>query len=87
MPKQLQKEALDWLDRHVLQAPMWLYPDEVVSKLGIDAVDEVRNRQATLIAMLEDYLKAQQATGINGLHYKNLLLQIKKIREKYESGK
>ena len=36
---------------------------------------------------VEDYLKAQQATGINGLHYKNLLLQIKKIREKYESGK
>ena len=180
VPKQLQKEALDWLDRHVLQAPLWLYPDEVVSKLGIDAVDEVRNRQATLIAMLvspgwlynvyetslrsssvytideylndvfavvwkpltdqderqndyrrqqqrnyvyflgrvlnpadqdkgginttaqrsdvvlyaeqhldkvENYLKAQQAPGINGLHYKNLLLQIKKIREKYESGK
>ncbi len=180
VPKQLQKEALDWLDRHVLQAPLWLYPDEVVSKLGIDAVDEVRNRQATLIALLvspgwlyniyetslrsssvytideyfndvfavvwkpltdqderqndyrrqqqrnyvyflgrvlnpdtqdkasvnvaalrsdvvlyaeqhldkvEDYLKAQQAPGINGLHYKNLLLQIKKIREKYESGK
>ena len=36
---------------------------------------------------VEDYLKTQQATGINGLHYKNLLLQIKKIREKYESGK
>jgi hypothetical protein len=36
---------------------------------------------------VEDYLKEQQATGINGQHYHNLLLQIKKIREKYESGK
>jgi hypothetical protein len=36
---------------------------------------------------VEQYLKAQQADGINGLHYKNLLLRIKKIREKYESGK
>ena len=180
VPKQLEKEAIDWLGRHVLEAPLWLYPDEVVSKLGFDAVDEVRSRQVTLVAMLvspgllyniyetslrssnvytideylgdvfavvwkplteqderqndyrrqqqrsyvyflgrvlnpdaqdkgsehtaaqrsdvilyveqhlnkvEDYLKAQHATGINGLHYKNLLLQIKKIREKYESGK
>ena len=36
---------------------------------------------------VEQYLKGQQADGINGLHYKNLLLRIKKIREKYESGK
>ena len=36
---------------------------------------------------VEQYLKAQQADGTNGLHYKNLLLRIKKIREKYESGK
>ena len=36
---------------------------------------------------VENYLKAQQADGTNGLHYKNLLLRIKKIREKYESGK
>ena len=36
---------------------------------------------------VEDYLKRQQTTGINARHYQNLLLQIKKIREKYESGK
>jgi hypothetical protein len=36
---------------------------------------------------VENYLKNQQTDGINGLHYKNLLLRIKKIREKYESGK
>ena len=36
---------------------------------------------------VEQYLKAQETNGINALHYKNLLLRIKKIREKYESGK
>ena len=180
VPRALQQEALQWLDRHVLQAPFWLYPDDVVSKLGIDAADEIRSRQQTLVALLlspgmlfnqheaslraaspypvadylndvfttvwkplndkderqndyrrqmersyvyfvgrilnpsdqdktsinttaqrsdvvlyaeqhldkiEQYLKAQQATGINARHYQNLLLQIKKIREKYESGK
>ena len=36
---------------------------------------------------VENYLKAQQASGINAQHYKNLLLRVKKMREKYESGK
>ena len=58
VPRALQQEALQWLDRHVLEAPYWLYPDDVVQCLGIDA-----------------------------RHYNNLLLQIKKIREKYESDK
>ena len=180
LPRQLQQEALEWLGRHVIEAPLWLYPSDIVSKLGLDAADEIRNRQQTLIAMLlspglltnmhnnslraekpypvgdylndvfrlvwkpldaqderlndfrrqqqrsyvfflgrilnpdtqdrasnnvtnqrsdaviyagqhlgqvEQYLKAQTADGFNGLHYQNLLLQIKKIREKYESGK
>ena len=180
LPRQVQQEALQWLGRHVLEAPMWLYPESIVTKLGLDATDEIRNRQQTLVAMLTsqglmynlheaslrskdpypladylndvfalvwkplnnkderendfrrqqqrsyvlflgnilnpntqdkgsfnitaqrsdivlyvdqhldqvaDYLKAQQATGINGRHYQNLLLQIKKIREKFESGK
>ena len=36
---------------------------------------------------VEEYLKSQQADGLNAAHYKNLLLRIKRIREKYESGK
>ncbi len=36
---------------------------------------------------VESYLKSQQTSGLNVAHYKNLLLRIKKIREKYESGK
>ena len=180
VPRALQQEAIQWLGRHVLDAPFWLYSDDVVQRLGIDAADEIRTRQQTLISMLlapgmlynqheaslrasqpypvdtylndvfatvwkplndkderqndfrrqqqrsyvfflgsilnpntqekstanttalrsdallyaeqhldqvEAYLKAQQSTGINARHYQNLLLQIKKIREKYESGK
>ena len=180
LPRELQQEAIQWLGRHVLDAPMWLYPSGIVSKLGLDAADEIRTRQQTLIAMLlapglltnmhnnslradkpypvdeylndvfaqiwvplnakderlndfrrqeqrayvdhlglvlnpaqqerassnvgtlrgdailyaeqhldqvENYLKAQNADGLNGRHYHNLLLRIKKIREKYESGK
>jgi hypothetical protein len=180
VPCELQKEALQWLDRNVLVAPLWLYPESVISKLGVDYVDEIRSRQQTLLAYLlapgaimnihnanmlssasytvekylsdvfdmvwkplnnseemqnfflrqlqrsyvdylgsdlnplqeketsinsiamrsdvvifceqhldkvEDYLKKQKAEGLNGSHYKNLLLRVKKIREKYESGK
>ena len=36
---------------------------------------------------VENFLKAQSADGLNGRHYHKLLLRIKKIREKYESGK
>ena len=182
VPRELQREAVDWLGRNVMEAPLWLYPKSIVSKLGIDYVDEIRNRQQTIIALLlspiavmnllgqefvsdnaypveeyfddifnivwkpltdkeeqqnsfrrqqqriyvdfiglalnpsaektaeattattaqrsdailyieqhlqkvEDYLKSQHEEGINGLHYKNLLLRVKKIRERYESGK
>ena len=198
VPRELHKEALQWIGRHVLEAPLWLYPESIISKLGTDYVDEIRNRQQTVIALLlapgaimnihntwlqtlgvqsleasptkqsleaspttysaeeylndvfdmvwkplndseeiqnsfrrqqqrsyldflgialnpsqekeagqnttalrsdailfleqhldkvESYLKAQQADGLNAAHYKNLLLRIKKIRERYESGK
>ena len=52
LPRELQREAVAWLGKNVLEAPLWLYPEEIVSKLGIDAADEIRNRQSTLIAMM-----------------------------------
>lgn len=37
---------------------------------------------------VENYLKTQHQTdGLNAAHYQNLLLRVKRIREKYESGK
>ena len=182
VPRDLQREAVDWLSRNVMEAPMWLYPKSVVSKLGVDYADEIRNRQQTLVAMLlspnaisnlmgdqfisdkaypveeyfddifgmvwkpltdkdeeqnsfrrlqqrsyvdflgvalnggsgadgtntslatrsdailyieqhldkvENYLQnvSQQQSALNTLHYKDLLLRVKKIRERHESGK
>ena len=52
VPRELQKEALQWIDRNVMEAPMWLYPESVVTKLGVDYIDEIRSRQQTVIAML-----------------------------------
>lgn len=50
--RQLQKEAVEWLGKYVLDVPLWLYPDDIISKLGLNAADEIRNRQSTLIALL-----------------------------------
>ena len=182
VPRELQREAIGWLARNVLEAPLWLYPKNVVGKLGVDYADEIRNRQQTIIAMMlspnaimnlqssqyasekaysvdeyfndifdavwkplsdkdeennsfrrlqqrsyvdflgmaingstgsdglntsmaqrsdavlyiemhldkvENYLKnvSQQPSTLNALHYKDLLLRVKKIRERHESGK
>ena len=176
IPRELKREALQWIDRNVMEAPLWLYPDAVIAKTGTEYSEEIRDRQQTILAMLlsanmlfnlhnealhaakpypveeylddvfnmvwkplngsnkeqenfrryqqrayidfigmglnptqektaasspaalrsdaviyleqhldrvEQYLKQQERTP----HYRNLLLRIKKIREKYESGK
>ena len=181
VPRALQKQAVAWMGKQLFTAPQWLYPQDIVQVLGIDAYDEIQNRQITEVTFLlspgmvynmhknaqcssdpypadeylkdvfaavwkyddtgdqrqqnfrrqlqrtyiqllgrclnptaddykssiavhaqrsdavlflqqhlddvEKYLQQQSADGLTGLHYQNLLLQIKKIREKYESGK
>lgn len=52
VPRSKEKEAVDWIGRQVFDAPLWLYPDDVVNKLGLDAVDEISNRQSTVLALL-----------------------------------
>lgn len=52
VPKALQKEAVSWLGRNLFEAPLWLYPDKVVSKLGIDAEDEMTGRSTTMLSLL-----------------------------------
>ena len=181
VPRELQKEAVAWIGRHVMQPPFWLYPEYITNNIKkVDAVEEIQNRQNTTIGYLlstgllynmhrtslrsrspypveeylndvfdivwkpldtpderlnsyrremertyiyhlgmimnptkedihgitlaaqrsdivlyiddhlteiEKYLKNQTATGINAAHYRLLLVQINKIREKYASGK
>ena len=49
-PAYKQKEVLGYLDRHVFEAPMWLYPDNVISKIGFDVVKDIKSRQENTIA-------------------------------------
>ncbi len=52
LPRSLQKEAVEWLGRNLFVAPLWLYPDEVVSRTGVKPVDEIRDRQSSVVALL-----------------------------------
>lgn len=50
LPRQRYKEEVEWMGRNVYEAPLWLFPDDVVCKLKkIDAPDLIRNRQITTL--------------------------------------
>lgn len=51
-PKALQKQAIDWIGRQVFDAPLWLYPDEVVGKYKVNANEEIRERQSTAVSYM-----------------------------------
>lgn len=50
--KDMQKQAIDWIGRQVFDAPLWLYPDDVVNKYKVNANDEIRERQTTAISYM-----------------------------------
>ncbi len=52
VPKERQKEALQYIGRNVFDAPEWLYPDFAVSKLGIDITTQQNNRQDNVLGRL-----------------------------------
>ena len=52
VPRLKQKEAIDWMGRHVFQANTWMYPSSIIEKLGVNAEDEMANRRNTLISYL-----------------------------------
>lgn len=52
LPRSVQKEAIEWFGRNLFEAPLWLYPDEVVSCTGVKPMDEIRDRQSSLVALL-----------------------------------
>ena len=52
VPRSIQKEVVEWLGRNLFVAPLWLYPDEVVSRVGLKAVDEISDRQSSALALL-----------------------------------
>lgn len=52
VPMALQQEAIDWMGRNIFDPPLWLYPDRLVGKLGIDAENELNSRSNTVLAFL-----------------------------------
>ena len=49
MSAERQKAALDYFGRQVFDAPLWLYPAEITSKTGVDAVTEIAKMQAVAL--------------------------------------
>ena len=50
--KERQKEAVEWMGRHVFEAPLWLYPQSIIDKVGVDAEDEMTSRARTALGYL-----------------------------------
>lgn len=52
VPRERQKEAIDWIGRQIFTAPLWLYPESILSKTGVDAEDEIVSRQNSSLSFL-----------------------------------
>lgn len=51
-PAAKEKEAIDWIGRNVFDAPMWMYPAELVEKTGLDVADDIASRQNNALSLL-----------------------------------
>lgn len=59
VPADKQREVFGYLDRQVFDAPLWLYPHDMVEKTGVDPNIDIENRQniALSIALNASILK------------------------------
>ncbi len=51
-PAAKEKEAIDWIGRNVFNAPMWMYPAELVEKTGLDVAGDIASRQNNALSLL-----------------------------------
>lgn len=71
-PAERQREAVDYINRQIFEAPLWLYPEAIVNKLGIDVSKEIINLQDKLLngALSATTLsKLYQSNAITGKGY------------------
>jgi hypothetical protein len=52
VPKERQKEALQFLGRHVFDTPEWLFPEYIMSKNGTNVLMTMSNRQENILSQL-----------------------------------
>ena len=49
-PASTEIEAVEWLGRNVLEAPLWLYPTEITEKVGLNASSDIENQQQIVLS-------------------------------------
>lgn len=52
VPKEKVKSAIDYVGRQVFDAPLWLYPKEITSKINVKPMDEISNQQNQMLLIL-----------------------------------
>lgn len=53
VPASRQKEAIEWFGRNLFEAPLWLYPQDVLEYISkVDPVTEIFDRQSSVISFL-----------------------------------
>lgn len=52
VPKEKVKEAVAYIDQHLFTTPLWLYPQEITDKIGVDVDGSILGLQNTILAYL-----------------------------------
>ena len=52
VPKEKVKEAVAYIDQHLFTTPLWLYPQEITDKIGVDVDASILGLQNTTLAYL-----------------------------------
>lgn len=52
VPKEKVKEAVAYIDQHLFTTPLWLYPQEITDKIGVDVDGSILGLQNTTLAYL-----------------------------------
>ncbi len=48
-PAKLREQVVDWLNRQVFEAPLWLYPQSVTEKVNFNGISTMSARQKTVL--------------------------------------
>lgn len=52
VPRERVKTVIDYLDRQVFEAPLWMYPQDIYERIGFDTENEVLLMQAQILNMV-----------------------------------
>lgn len=69
VPKSIQKEAMDFLSKHLFTTPSWLVNNDILRRIGQNSVNVVGSRQEAVLSRLlnnSTFAKLIQAEAANG---------------------